>query len=85
MEFNRISTVYKESLEGMTNLISLNLANNKISKLGPQIFKSLDRLTHLDLSANNIAAVSKNAFDVSKICHGQVSAWQSATLLPISL
>jgi hypothetical protein len=63
---NRINTVYKESLEGLTNLLTLDLSNNKLSHLGPNIFADLHRLGHLDLSANNIGTVHRLAFQVLK-------------------
>ncbi len=61
---NRISSIYKESLQGLNNLQSLCLADNKLTHLGPNLFNQLHRLTELDLSANSIGSIHRLAFQV---------------------
>ena len=51
---------------GLTNLQSLDLAHNKLTHLGPNLFTQLHRLTDLDLSANSIGSIHRLAFQVIK-------------------
>ena len=62
--YNRVSSIYKESLNGLVNLQSLDLSNNKLTHLGPNLFAQLHRLTDLDLSANSIGSIHRLAFQV---------------------
>lgn len=54
LSFNKIPTVTRAGLEGLTNLKFLNLSNNHIHEIQKDIMKVLNKIQYVDLSGNDI-------------------------------
>ena len=63
---NVISTV-GSSLEPLTNLMKLNLSDNYITTLPFTAFRSLNRLSTLDISNNTIVDIGEAFVDMPEI------------------
>ncbi|KAJ7304273.1 hypothetical protein JRQ81_011814 [Phrynocephalus forsythii] len=61
---NQIACVGSHDLQGLSNLVTLSLANNRINTVESQAFFTLQTLRYLDLSHNQLTSIHPDAFNV---------------------
>ncbi|XP_077193854.1 trophoblast glycoprotein-like [Paroedura picta] len=62
---NQITRIGNQDFQGLTNLVTLSLANNRISTVESQAFSGLQNLRYLDLSNNPLFTIHSEAFNAT--------------------
>lgn len=63
LSYNKIKNIDSQLLKGLDNLIYLKMTGNGIRKIHNAAFASLKKLTHIDLSFNDLDQISALTFD----------------------
>ncbi|KAM6428377.1 trophoblast glycoprotein-like isoform 2-T2 [Liasis olivaceus] len=60
---NQIAHIGSQDLQGLHNLVTLSLANNRINAVESHAFSTLQSLRYLDLSYNHLVTIHPDAFN----------------------
>lgn len=67
MANNHLTEIQKGGLLNITALTKLNLSNNSIHTIGKNCWEFTQRITHLDLSQNQLTEINVGTFDISRL------------------
>nr|XP_020666354.1 trophoblast glycoprotein-like [Pogona vitticeps]XP_020666355.1 trophoblast glycoprotein-like [Pogona vitticeps]XP_020666356.1 trophoblast glycoprotein-like [Pogona vitticeps] len=85
---NQIARVGSRDLRGLSNLVTLSLANNRINTVESQAFSTLQTLRYLDLSHNQLTTIHPDAFNVRNNSIQELnlshSLYNSSAILPLA-
>jgi len=62
LSYNKLSSLDKDTFQGLDNLQGLYLANNQLSSLDKDAFQGLDNLQELYLDNNQLSSLDKDTF-----------------------